>query len=233
MTEQEWLTSDDPKIFLNWACAAIRGPTTPNYLPDRFRCLTERQLSLLDNAFVEHLDMNMPALRSSSFLSASTMQTACAILRDIFGNPYRPPILLMGDAKIVAGSDRYTVFLERWLRWHDGTILRMAEAIYDDRDFARMPEIADALEEAGCTDEEMLNHCRGLRRGGSCNFEHEGKAFSVSGTTIQLNDDWTPKKESPKAAYLPQCECRGTGWHRWDAIHVRGCWVLDLLLGKS
>jgi hypothetical protein len=66
-----------------------------------------------------------------------------------------------------------------WLEWKDGTVLRLAKAIYDDRLFGDLPILADALEEAGCTDPDILGHCRS---GGE---------------------------------------------------HVRGCWPLDLLLGKE
>jgi hypothetical protein len=36
----------------------------------------------------------------------------------------------------------------------------VARAIYDDRSFADLPVLADALEEAGCSDAEILAHCR-------------------------------------------------------------------------
>jgi hypothetical protein len=41
-----------------------------------------------------------------------------------------------------------------------GTIPRLAQAIYDDRAFDRLPILADALEEAGCTNADILDHCR-------------------------------------------------------------------------
>ena len=63
--------------------------------------------------------------------------------------------------------------------WNDGTVRKLAQAIYDDRRFADLPILADALEEAGCADAAILAHCRG---GGE---------------------------------------------------YVRGCWVVDLLLGKE
>jgi hypothetical protein len=66
------------------------------------------------------------------------------LLRDIFGNPFRP--LQIDPA---------------WLRWHDGAIVHMAQSIYDGRRFQDLPMLADALEEAGCTDPEILGHCRG------------------------------------------------------------------------
>ncbi len=84
------------------------------------------------------------------------------LIRDIFGNPFRP-----------VGLD------PAWLTWHDGLLVFMARQIYDSRDFADMPVLADALEEAGCTDSSILGHLRG------------------------------------------------------PGPHVRGCWVIDLLIGKE
>jgi hypothetical protein len=86
----------------------------------------------------------------------------CVMLRCIFGNLFHPATL---DPT--------------WLAWNGGTVPKLAQAIYDDRRFSDLPILADALEEAGCTDADILAHCR---------------------------------SEGP---------------------HVRGCWVVDLLLGKS
>ena len=47
-----------------------------------------------------------------------------------------------------------------WLTWHNATIPKIAHAIYDDRAFDRLPILADALEAAGCTDTQILDHCR-------------------------------------------------------------------------
>lgn len=84
------------------------------------------------------------------------------LFRDIFGNPFRP-----------VNID------PAWLAWNNGTVVKLAQAIYDERAFNRMPILAEALEEAGCTDAGILEHCRS-----------------------------------------------GGG-------HARGCWVVDLLLGRS
>jgi hypothetical protein len=83
------------------------------------------------------------------------------ILRDLFGNPFRP--VSVDPA---------------WRAWEGGTIPRLARVLYDARRFEDLPVLADALEDAGCSDEALLSHCR------------------------------TP------------------------GPHVRGCWALDLLLGK-
>jgi hypothetical protein len=73
-------------------------------------------------------------------------------LRDLFGNPFRPAPVL--DAA--------------WLSWGGGTAARLAQAAYDERqlpsgdlDPARLAVLADALEEAGCADAELLGHLRG------------------------------------------------------------------------
>jgi hypothetical protein len=47
-----------------------------------------------------------------------------------------------------------------WLAWNGGFVARMAEAIYEERRFAELPVLADALEDAGCDDEALLAHCR-------------------------------------------------------------------------
>jgi hypothetical protein len=86
----------------------------------------------------------------------------CDIIRDIFGNPFRPVII---DSS--------------WLTWNGGTIRQLAESIYTERAFDRIPILADALEDANCTDTAILYHLRG------------------------------------------------------PGPHIRGCWVVDLLLGMS
>jgi hypothetical protein len=85
------------------------------------------------------------------------------LLREIFGNPFRRP------ADLPAA----------WLACNDGVLAALARAIYEEMSFERLPVLGDALEEAGCTDEAILAHCR-------------------SGTD-----------------------------------HVRGCWVLDWILGQQ
>lgn len=81
-------------------------------------------------------------------------------LRDIFGNPFRPVAL---DPA-----------------WLTSDVLALASGIYAERAFDRMPILADALQDAGCTNDDILSHCRDV-----------------------------------------------------SAAHVRGCWVCDLVLGKS
>jgi hypothetical protein len=66
-----------------------------------------------------------------------------------------------------------------WLAWNGGTLVHLAQGIYDEQAFDRLPILADALEEAECHDVDILGHCR------------------------QAGE------------------------------HVRGCWLVDLVLGKE
>jgi hypothetical protein len=63
-----------------------------------------------------------------------------ALLRCIFGNPFRPVVI---DPT-----------------WRSETAVALATGIYADRAFDRLPILADALEEAGCDHPDVLNHCR-------------------------------------------------------------------------
>ena len=81
------------------------------------------------------------------------------LLRCIFGNPCRP------------------VFLDS--AWLTPSVVSLAQTIYDNRSFDRMPILGDALEETGCNNTCILDHCRS------------------------------------------------------QTEHVRGCWVVDALLGKG
>jgi serine/threonine protein kinase len=56
-----------------------------------------------------------------------------------------------------------------WLRWNGGCVAKLARAITDEGRFADLPVLADALEEAGCTDGQILAHCRkGGQHAGGC-----------------------------------------------------------------
>ncbi len=63
-----------------------------------------------------------------------------APIRDVFGNPFRP----------VAFSPELRT----------DTAVSLARGMYESRDFGAMPILADALQDAGCDNEDILNHCR-------------------------------------------------------------------------
>jgi hypothetical protein len=83
-----------------------------------------------------------------------------ALVRDIFGNPFQP--------------------VDFSTEWRTDTCATLAAQMYDSRDFGAMPILADALQDAGCDNDDILNHCRDEK-----------------------------------------------------ATHVRGCWVVDLVLDKA
>ena len=83
-----------------------------------------------------------------------------AAVRDVFGAP--SPVVIE-RASLDQSSGAATI----------------AQAIYEKADFSSLPILADALEDAGCTDRAILDHCR------------------------------------------------------QPGEHVRGCWVVDLVLGKQ
>lgn len=61
----------------------------------------------------------------------------------------------------VAGNlDSVVSLRPSWLRRNGGIVATIAQAIYADQSFAELPILADALEEAGCDNVEILNHCR-------------------------------------------------------------------------
>jgi ATP-dependent Clp protease ATP-binding subunit ClpA len=47
-----------------------------------------------------------------------------------------------------------------WLSWNEGIITRMARAISEEESWEDLPALAGALESAGCTSSEVLEHCR-------------------------------------------------------------------------
>jgi predicted phosphodiesterase len=81
--------------------------------------------------------------------------------------------LAAGEARFLRPGDvlRVALFEARlepapepdWLHWNDGTVLRIAERIAAEQDHASLPILADALEEAGCTNPDLLTHCRNPR----------------------------------------------------------------------
>lgn len=52
-----------------------------------------------------------------------------------------------------------------WLSWNDGTVVKLAYTIASQRTYKLLPILADALQEAGCTDASFLSACRGAHEG--------------------------------------------------------------------
>jgi len=70
-------------------------------------------------------------------------QAQAELLREIVGNPFRP-----------------VVVDPRWLAWSGATVRRIARGIYEEGRFDHLPILADALEDAGCDNADLLIHCR-------------------------------------------------------------------------
>jgi hypothetical protein len=83
------------------------------------------------------------AWRARSRAEKTERQAQCDLVRDLFGNPFRPVALDLA-----------------WLRWNEATVMKIAQAIYADRRFGDLPVLGDALEEAGCHHADILGHCR-------------------------------------------------------------------------
>jgi hypothetical protein len=65
------------------------------------------------------------------------------LIREVFANPFRPPVIEPG-----------------WLVCNHGAVEHIAEQIAASGNFTDLPILADALEDAGCRDEDLLRHCR-------------------------------------------------------------------------
>ena len=66
-----------------------------------------------------------------------------ALVRDVFGNPFRPVPFAP--------------------EWRTDTAALLAKQMYESREFGAMPILADALQDAGCGSADVLSHCRGAR----------------------------------------------------------------------
>jgi hypothetical protein len=62
------------------------------------------------------------------------------LVREIFGNPFRPP--------------RFDP------AWRTPDVMGLARTIYDEKAFDRLPILSDALLDAGCNEDRILAHCR-------------------------------------------------------------------------
>lgn len=87
-----------------------------------------------------HMDPDVGSQMLIQGLFPERCPAECDLLRDILGDPFRPVLFAP--------------------RWRTETVAALAEGIYHERAFDRLPILADALEEAGCEDERVLSHCR-------------------------------------------------------------------------
>lgn len=235
MDEATWLTSTDPAAMLGYLLGSDWADTSHEW--NRHPTATDRKLRLfvaaVERAWWKTPDRAMktdllrlekiadgkyppkPLLLAFS-LTGDAVEDAmeCVriynlnrdklrwanLLRDIFGNPFRPVRVCLTPQECYYANrcenerDCPIESLECWMAWNDGTVRRLAQSIYSERQFENLPILADALEEAGCCNQDILAHCR-------------GDFLNAAGERVVGAN-----------RHLP---------------HVRGCWVIDLLLGKE
>jgi hypothetical protein len=112
-------------------------------------------------AYVADLWFHRPFLRDGRIVRAHGRALRCLAEPGEVGGIE----LLPWDAEV----GPHVVVDPAWLRWQDGCVVRLARAIAADGAFDRLPMLADALEEAGCTHPDILAHCRQPgAHGGAC-----------------------------------------------------------------
>ncbi len=160
----------------------------------------------------------LQARRQGSDLYQQDGATFAALLREIIGNPFQVFIRYVCKTDVHPLAAKSGVYLlDEWFTWNDGTIRSMAERIYQERDYASLPILADALQEAGCPeDSDLVKHCRGLEPCSEC-----------AGTAhIRI-----PRGEPSQGYEFFPCQSCDGGYVR--PLHARGCFVIDLLTGRS
>jgi hypothetical protein len=180
MTEAEWAACRDPRELLDYhrmkshprrlrllAAACVRAALDPTPLVARVLDVVERYadgtadraefLAARKAARSAVRDGTAPAVLRQLTDDAMEGMTAavagvrglagpdggaaeCGLIRCVFGNPYRA---VPADPS-----------------WHTSAAVGLARGIHAERAFDRLPVLADALEDAGCTDPDVLAHCR-------------------------------------------------------------------------
>jgi hypothetical protein len=132
----------DPRMMVDSSCiAAIRVTEIPAFDALRETLHSTKQMA---RAHISYADIpGFDSRQAEADALRAELWDQCELLRHIVGNPFRP-----------------VVVDPAWLRWNDGTVVKMARAIYDEDRFDDLPFLADALQDAGCDNEEILTHCR-------------------------------------------------------------------------
>jgi hypothetical protein len=103
---------------------------------------------------------NPNALQAAILASWAARRSAASVISTPYGGDpeSEAQLALLAD---VAGTILCPRTVDPFcLTWNQGTVARLARVLYDERRFDEMPVLGDALEEAGCTDTSLLEHCR-------------------------------------------------------------------------
>ena len=192
MTEQQWLSSADPAAMLSYLeTGSVIESTSAGYqvaYGERLPCCTDRRLRLFACAAALQLGaesleaygdegerLSDPLAVAAAWCQAPHIpEQRAALLREIFGNPFRPIRTKVGREYL---TDEDWKEVEQWQKWLTTNVLGIAQGQYENG-FDAMIILREALLDAGCDNEQILSHCL-------------------------------------------------------EPIHVKGCWLVDCLLGKS
>jgi hypothetical protein len=187
MTEAEWLASEDARAMLTflrdkqvsgrkyrlYACAAVRQ-IWHQFDDERSRSavevaerladgeVTRRQLAgsearddaqrVQGGATARKTLLRSARMAANDVTFYSEQSPLPALIRCVFRHPSRPPVVID----------------PAWLSWNDGVVPRVAASVYSERQLPqgtfnqdRLLVLSDALQEAGCEDEEVISHLRG------------------------------------------------------------------------
>jgi hypothetical protein len=256
MTEQEWLTSEDPAAMLDhhgwmlgpwpnpttsprklrlWACAVTRLAVTPDGIPSVE--VAERYADGLIDAAALESDAGANGYwcaQSDRYLLDACLELCrvegrccpelvppkpCAMLRDVFGNPWRPTMLCESGKLHNVRDDTIAV----WTNWLTSDVVALAHAAYDERlddgklDNDRLAVLSDALEEAGCPTDEECARCSG--------HGWLGKIRHVAASKTRPCD--APGCRTGRVPHRILDHLRSPG------PHYRGCWAVDTIIGKE
>ncbi len=131
--------------FTPWECVAMaRGQTAKEDAQER--CWQERERDPRYDDEDEPSDEWYEMASEVKYAAwdkgcAAGRADHCSLLREILGNPFHP---ITFDPS-----------------WKTPAVVQLARSLYEEKRFADLPVLADALEEAGCQDATVLEHCRG------------------------------------------------------------------------
>jgi hypothetical protein len=118
----------------SWIVASRGAPSVPTWVLDT--CAS----------FPDDWDCRIVGVRDPAWQAARNAEEKeqVELLRHVIGNPFRP----------VAVDPA-------WLYANDGVAHKIVQVIHGEQRYEDLPFLADALEDAGCTNTDLLDHCRG------------------------------------------------------------------------
>jgi hypothetical protein len=165
-TWTQWVDGPDPAEERRWwmlhelAWAAAYTASTPVPVADVGQRVAAVLVSARTGGSGVFPGLTADPAAQEDHIRAEVNAVLRALVWDVAGNPFAP--VTFDPA------------------WRTSAVVALAGQMYESGEFGSMPILADALDDAGCDNDDIINHCR--------------------------DSNWN---------------------------HVRGCWVLDLVLGKG